>query len=84
MVYTINYTAVSHAGLQITELKRISLFVCLFFVFFLFNAIFQHNIGYKWRPILMAEEEIGQPPERTADPREATGKLSHITTFAES
>ena len=32
----------------------------------------------------MVEEEPGQPRERTTDPREATGKLSHITTFAES
>ena len=59
--------------------------VCLFFVCFVwFNAIFQHNIGYTWRPVLMVEEEPGQPRERTTDPREATGKLSHITTFAES
>ena len=32
----------------------------------------------------MVEEEPRQPWERTTDPREATGKLSHITTFAES
>jgi hypothetical protein len=48
------------------------------------NAIFQHKIGYTWRPVLMVEEEIGKSPERTTDPREATGKLSHISTFAES
>ena len=45
---------------------------------------FRHNIGYTWRPVLLVEEETGKPPERTTDPREATGKLSHITTFAES
>ena len=32
----------------------------------------------------MVEEEPGQPLERITDPREATGKISHITTFAES
>jgi hypothetical protein len=48
------------------------------------NAIFQHTIGYTWRPVLMVEEETGKSPERTTDPREATGKLSHISTFAES
>ena len=53
-------------------------------LFLWFNAIFQHNIGYTWWPVLMVEEEPRQPPERTTDPREATGKLSHITTLAES
>ena len=52
------------------------------FVFLWFNAIFQHNIGYTWQPVLMVEEEPGQPRERTTDIREVTGKLSHITTFA--
>ena len=32
----------------------------------------------------MVEEEPKQPRERTTDPREATGKLSHLTSFAES
>ncbi|KAK3609606.1 hypothetical protein CHS0354_038606 [Potamilus streckersoni] len=48
------------------------------------NAIFQHTIGYTWRPVLMVEKEIGKSEERTTDPREATSKLSHISTFAES
>jgi hypothetical protein len=48
------------------------------------NAIFQHTIGYTWRPVLMVEEETGKSPERTTDPRGTTGKLSHISTFAES
>ncbi|MBZ5782293.1 hypothetical protein, partial [Klebsiella aerogenes] len=26
-----------------------------------FNAIFQHNIDYTWRPVLMVEEELGKP-----------------------
>ncbi|KAL3868472.1 hypothetical protein ACJMK2_041273 [Sinanodonta woodiana] len=46
--------------------------------------ISKHNIGYTWRPLLVVEEEPRQPWERTTDPREATGKLSHITTFAKS
>ena len=32
----------------------------------------------------MVEEETRQTPERTTDPREATGKLSHIPTLAKS
>ena len=49
-----------------------------------FNAIFKHNIGYTWRPVLLVEEEPGKPPGKNPRPREATGKLSHITTLAES
>ena len=49
-----------------------------------FNAIFKHNLGYTWRPVLMVEEEPGKLPERTTDSQGATGKLSHITTLAES
>jgi hypothetical protein len=49
-----------------------------------FKAIFQHTIGYTWQPVLMVEEETGKSPERTTDPREAIGKLSHISTFAKS
>ncbi len=48
------------------------------------NAIFQHTIGYSWRTVLMVEEETGKSLERTTDPQEATGNLSHITAFAES
>ncbi len=50
----------------------------------LFNAIFQHKIGYTWRPVLMVEEEPWKTPGRTTDPREATGRLSHLPTLAES
>ena len=49
-----------------------------------FDAIFQHTIGFTWRPVLMVEEETGKFEERTTNPRETTGKLSHISTFAES
>ena len=50
--------------------------LCLLFVYLLwFNAIFQHNIGYTWRPVLLVEEEPGQPRERTTDPQDATDKL---------
>ena len=59
-------------------------FIDLFIYLLWFNAIFKHNIGYTWQPVLLVEEESGQTPERTTDTREATGKLSHITTFAES
>ena len=38
------------------------------FVFLWFNAIFQHNLGYTWRPALMVEEEPAQPRERSTDP----------------
>ena len=31
----------------------------------------------------MVEEESGKTPERTANPRGTTGKLSHIPTLAE-
>ena len=53
----------------------------LIVVFLWFNAIFQHNIGYTWWPVLIVEAEPGKTPERTTNPQEATGKLSHITTF---
>ncbi len=32
------------------------------------NAIFQHMIGYTWRPLLMVEEETGKSAEITTDP----------------
>ena len=50
-----------------------------------FIAIFQHTIGYTWRPVLMVEEEPGEEnPEITAYPRKVTGKLSHVPTLAET
>ena len=60
------------------------IFLFCLFVFLWFNAIFNHNIGYTLRPVLLVEEEPGKTRERTNDPREATDKLSHITTFAKS
>jgi hypothetical protein len=48
------------------------------------NSIFQHTIGYTWRSVLMVEEETRKSADINTDPREPTGQLSHISTFAES
>ncbi|KAK3581863.1 hypothetical protein CHS0354_032769 [Potamilus streckersoni] len=48
------------------------------------NTIFQHMLGYTWRPVLIVEEETRKSVERFTNPREATGKLSHISTFTKS
>jgi hypothetical protein len=63
---------------------RSALFASFFLLLLLFWGLTPFFSTRTWRPVLMVEEETGKSTERTTDPREATGKLSHISTFAES
>ena len=41
-----------------------------------FKATFSNISAISWRPVLVVEE--AEYPERTTDPRQATGKLYHL------
>jgi hypothetical protein len=41
-----------------------------------FNATFNNISTISWQPVLVVEE--AEYPERTTDPRQATGKLYHL------
>jgi hypothetical protein len=45
------------------------------FGFMVFNTTFNNISAISWRPVLVVEE--AEYPERTTDPRQATGKLYH-------